>query len=245
MISESGSSQDEVETVAVGREDAAAGRVQVLAPGMQLGRYLIIEELGAGGMGLVLRGYDPKLQREVALKVLRSDVLEDEARARMVREARAMAKLSHPNVVAVYDVETSEQGVMLVMEYVPGQTLRQWLKQNRAWQDVVRAFVSAGRGLAAAHEAGLLHRDFKPSNVLVAERDGRVRVTDFGLARAQGREETVHAESIEGARSTDDSAEALTDPSSRRSSSWKAWSGHISASTSRLRPISDRRCDTR
>ena len=145
----------------------------------------------------MLRAYDPKLQREVALKEVRGDVLDAESKARLVAEARAMAKLSHPNVGGVYDVESVEFGArVLVMEYVAGQTLRSWLRgSEQGWQAIVQAFIDAGRGLAAAHVVGLLHRDFKPANVLVAplssraERagglmDGRtVKVTDFGLAK--------------------------------------------------------------
>ncbi len=147
-------------------------------------RYVPIGELGRGGMGVVERAYDPTLQREVALKVLRTDSMDEEHERRMVREARAMARLSHPNVVAVYDVELdSSMGVLMVMEYVPGGTLRQWLRdQERSWSSIVDAFVQAGRGLAAGHDKGILHRDFKPSNVLVAS-DGIFKVTDFGIAK--------------------------------------------------------------
>ncbi|MEM7153738.1 MAG: serine/threonine-protein kinase [Myxococcota bacterium] len=151
--------------------------------GTRLGRYVVIDELGRGAMGRVLRAYEPKLQREVALKVLRADVMNTQAQERMLREARIMAQLSHPNVVAVYDVETDpEKGVLLAMELVSGTTLRRWLRKGPEWPDILRVFVAAGRGLAAAHAEGLLHRDFKPSNVLVSE-DGRVKVTDFGLAK--------------------------------------------------------------
>ena len=153
--------------------------------GSALDRYVVIEEIGRGGMGVVLRAYDPKLQREVALKVLRAASAESEAR--LVREARAMAQLSHPNVVAVYDVavrdEDAQSQVALAMEFVPGTDLRHWLEQqDRGCDEVLEAFAAAGQGLAAAHSEGLLHRDFKPGNVLVGD-DGRVRVTDFGLAR--------------------------------------------------------------
>ncbi len=150
---------------------------------LRVGRYVVLEEIGRGGMGRVVRAYDPKLQREVALKEVRRETLGPSGARRLVAEARAMAKLSHPNVVAVYDVEEVEDGeVVLVMEYVAGQTLGAWLREPRSWAEILRRFVPAGRGLAAAHAAGLLHRDFKPENVLVGA-DGRVRVTDFGLAR--------------------------------------------------------------
>jgi len=154
--------------------------------GWSRGRYLVLEQVGSGGMGRVFRAYDPKLQREVALKLLHTHVLGAEAQARLVREARAMAMLSHPNVVAVHDVDDTPAGVMLVMELVPGQTLRAWLRaSSRPWSEIVARFREAGRGLAAAHAAGLLHRDFKPSNVLVPER-GAAKVTDFGLAKLDG-----------------------------------------------------------
>jgi serine/threonine-protein kinase len=144
----------------------------------------VLEEVGRGAMGRVVRAYDPKLEREVALKEVRASVLDAETTRRLVTEARAMAKVSHPNVVAVFDVEEATSGeLVLVMEYVRGTTLREWFGESlRDWRAVVRTFVAAGRGLAAAHDAGLLHRDFKPTNVLVAG-DGTVKVTDFGLAK--------------------------------------------------------------
>jgi tetratricopeptide (TPR) repeat protein/tRNA A-37 threonylcarbamoyl transferase component Bud32 len=154
--------------------------------GSNVGRYVVLEEIGHGAMGRVRRAYDPKLQREVALKSVRREALGHEGARRMVAEARAMAKLSHPNVVAVYDVEELDAAaVVLVMEYVAGQTLTAWLAGERSWQEIVAHFRRAGRGLAAAHAASLLHRDFKPDNVLVAEHDV-VKVTDFGLAKIAG-----------------------------------------------------------
>jgi eukaryotic-like serine/threonine-protein kinase len=191
-------SQDEDETAVVGPSgsscDAPRAAPDATVPriGGQLGRYLVIEELGRGGMGVVLRAYDPKLQREVALKFVRTDAFEVSSQARLVREARAMARLAHPHVVAVYDVELGED-VMVVMEYVPGMTLGRWLeRETRAYEEIVERFVAAGRGLAAAHAEGLLHRDFKLDNVLVGE-DERVRVTDFGLARVS---ESASRESV-------------------------------------------------
>jgi tetratricopeptide (TPR) repeat protein len=152
-------------------------------PGQSLGRYFVIEPIGDGGMGRVLRAYDPKLEREVALKLLHPNVLDADAQARLVREARAMAMLSHPNVVAVYDVDDTPWGVMLVMELVRGRTLGAWVRGgDHSWSSIVARFIEAGRGLAAAHAAGLLHRDFKPSNVLIPE-PGAAKVTDFGLAK--------------------------------------------------------------
>src|SRR5687768_8461743 len=129
-----------VEEIGFTPDDPRGGSTLAQSPGAgaRLGRYLVIDELGRGGMGLVLRAYDPKLQREVALKRLRTTAIDESAQARLVREARAMAKLSHPNVVAVYDVETSGRDVVLAMEYVPGATLRQWLRaEPRSWQAIV------------------------------------------------------------------------------------------------------------
>ncbi|AEI68392.1 protein kinase domain-containing protein [Corallococcus macrosporus] len=158
----------------------------LLAKGTEVGRYLVLERLGTGGMGVVYLAYDPELDRRVALKLLREAALGLDAeagRAHLLREAQAMARVAHPHVVAVYDVGTFGGQVFLAMEYVESQTLRQWLRAApRSWRQVRDIFVEAGRGLAAAHAAGLVHGDFKPENVLVG-RDGRVRVTDFGLAR--------------------------------------------------------------
>ena len=171
------------QTIAIG--DASAPAAEYTDAGGRLGRYIVIEELGRGGMGRVLRGYDPRLQREVALKVLPTRSMSEEGRARMVSEARAMARVSHPNVVAVYDVEDhGDHGLVLAMEYVAGQTLREWLRaETRPWTQIIERFCLAGQALVAAHAEGLLHRDFKPANVLVSS-SGEVKVTDFGLAKS-------------------------------------------------------------
>src|SRR6266568_1194931 len=152
-------------------------------------RYEVLEPIGTGGMGVVYAARDSKLRRTVALKMLQPAGGEAQAsqarmRERLLREARAMARLSHPNVLAVYDVGELDGQVFLAMELVQGRTLTAWLgEERRSWREVLDVFLDAARGLAAAHAAGLIHRDFKPDNVLVGE-DGRVRVTDFGLASA-------------------------------------------------------------
>ncbi len=158
-----------------------------LARGEALGRYLVLDRVGVGGMGAVYAAFDPELDRRVALKLLLEDPGGQEEPAarqrRLIREARAMARLAHPNVIAVHDVGTFGERVFIAMEFVAGPTLAHWLREERSQAEVLKVFAQAGRGLAAAHDAGLVHRDFKPDNVLVGD-DGRVRVTDFGLARA-------------------------------------------------------------
>ncbi len=157
---------------------------QRIAPGTTLGRYVVQEPLGSGAMGVVYAAHDRGLDRRVALKLLHPTVADSpEAQARLQREAWAMARLSHPNVLAVFDVGTVGDQVFVAMELVEGATLRQWLASSpRPMAEVLALFLQAGRGLAAAHAAGLVHRDFKPDNVLV-DVTGRARVTDFGLAR--------------------------------------------------------------
>jgi serine/threonine protein kinase len=155
--------------------------------GDRVGRYIVLSTLGVGGMGVVFTAHDPQLGRKVALKLLRSAlaVSSQDARTRLRREAQAIAQLSHPNVVSIYDVGTTEDGALYIaMEFVEGDTLTAWLrKYPRDWREILDLFRQAARGLLAAHGVGLLHRDFKPDNVLVGG-DGRVRVTDFGLARS-------------------------------------------------------------
>ncbi len=154
-----------------------------------IGRFQVIRRLGSGGMGVVYAAWDEALNRKVALKVLRTRTglsKRDTGRKRLQREAQAMAKLSHPNVVAIYDVGVLDEQIFLAMEFVKGVTLTRWLRaERRPWREVLAVFVQAGRGLAAAHRAGIIHRDFKPDNVLI-DGDNRVRVVDFGLARADG-----------------------------------------------------------
>jgi serine/threonine protein kinase len=160
---------------------------RTLSIGDRVGRYLVLSSLGAGGMGVVFAAYDPQLDRKIALKLLRSGVAvsSKDARTRLQREAQAIAQLSHPNVVSVYDVGTTVEGdLYIAMEFVEGDTLTTWLgKYPRTWRETIDVFLQAARGLHSAHRVGLLHRDFKPDNVLVGG-DGRVRVTDFGLARS-------------------------------------------------------------
>jgi hypothetical protein len=163
--------------------DEAAGRSSPLRRGDSISRYAILSELGRGGMGVVYRAFDPQLDREVALKLLIFGDESERGRVRLLREAKATAKVRHPNVVAVHDAGEIDGRMFVAMELVDGITVRAWLRQaRRSWRDVLRIMIPAGEGLAAAHAAALVHRDFKPENVMV-EGSGRVRVLDFGLAR--------------------------------------------------------------
>jgi serine/threonine protein kinase len=154
-----------------------------LGKGALVGRYRVIERLGAGGMGVVYRAHDPQLDREVALKLLRSARSGEQVSVlRMLREAKSAAKIRHPNVVTVYDAGEIDGHVFIAMELMRGTDLSKWFGRRPAWRDVVRVMLQAAQGLRAAHVAGLIHRDFKPDNV-VLEDDGNVKVLDFGLAR--------------------------------------------------------------
>ena len=159
------------------------GEAEDLPSGSQFGRYRIEDRLGRGGMGTVYAARDPLLDRRVALKVLHHSVTElHDVRERILREGRALARLSHPSVVAIYDVGEEDGRLFLTMELVTGATLRAWLRTPRPWRDVLAVFVQAADALAAAHAAGVVHGDFKPDNVIVSN-EGRAFVTDFGLAR--------------------------------------------------------------
>ncbi len=158
-----------------------------LPRGTLVGRYVVLDVLGEGGMGVVYRAFDPELDRMVAVKLLQAKPGGSQSaaggQAWLLREAQALARLSHPNVVAVHDVGSLPgDQVFVAMELVAGKTLREWLKTPRSWRDVMPIMLEAGAGLVAAHHAHLIHRDFKPDNVIVGE-DGRARVMDFGLAR--------------------------------------------------------------
>src|SRR3954469_24060107 len=169
-----------------GTMTAAARTATADAPvplGATLGRYRLERELGAGAMGVVHAAFDPDLERRIALKVLKGAIATAEARDRLLREARAMARLSHPNVVTVHEVGTAGGRDFVAMELIHRESVAEWLRAaRRPAAAILDAFLAAGRGLAAAHAAGIVHRDFKPHNVL-RSRDGRIVVTDFGLAR--------------------------------------------------------------
>ncbi|HET9991658.1 MAG TPA: serine/threonine-protein kinase, partial [Kofleriaceae bacterium] len=147
----------------------------------RIGRYMFRRVVGSGGMGVVVAAHDPELDREVAIKLVAAGDEADDARP--LREAQTMARLSHPNVVQVYEMIRLGARTAIVMQLVEGEDLGAWYaREERSWRTALEVYSQAGRGLAAAHRAGIVHRDFKPSNVLI-DRDGVVRVTDFGLAR--------------------------------------------------------------
>jgi len=153
-------------------------------------RFTILKKLGEGGMGSVYAAYDSALDRRVAVKVVRSDRRASAdpvtPRAQLLREAQAMARLSHPNVVAIHEVGEIGEGVFVVLELVDGTTMHEWLRERaRGWREIVDAFVQVGQGLAAAHDAGLVHRDVKPANVMI-RRDGRIQIGDFGVVSMSG-----------------------------------------------------------
>ncbi len=175
--------EDELGRTATAPASSSAPAIPAAPVGATLGRYRLERELGSGGMGVVHAAFDPDLERRIALKVLRTAETDD-ARGRLLREARAMARLAHPNVVTVHEVGSASGRDYVAMELIVGETLADWLRATpRDPHAILQAFVDAGRGLAAAHAAGIVHRDFKPHNVL-RSRESRIVVTDFGLARS-------------------------------------------------------------
>ncbi|MEM9461008.1 MAG: serine/threonine-protein kinase [Myxococcota bacterium] len=171
---------------------------EIPAIGGHLGHYLVLDRLGSGAMGTVVEAHDQTLDRRVAIKLLQERRGERQER-RLLREAQALARLSHPNVVQVYEVGEANGRLFIAMELVVGQTLDRWLARPRAWRETLSAYVQAGEGLAAAHAEGLVHRDFKPSNCIIDER-GRVKVLDFGLARESGEHSESTIKTIQEAR---------------------------------------------
>ena len=179
--------------------------VPMLTESGRIGRFRVLDRLGAGGMGVVYTAYDEKLDRKVAIKLMYPREGDQSRTAlRLHREAQAMARLSHPNVVQVFEVGEYRDSLFLAMEFVQGPTLDAWLREApRSWREIVAMHVQAGHGLAAAHRAGLVHRDYKPSNVIVSQ-DGRARVLDFGLVR--------HGDTSEGAAAARPLSELLPTP---------------------------------
>jgi tetratricopeptide (TPR) repeat protein/predicted Ser/Thr protein kinase len=201
---------------------AAKRRGGQLGRGDVVGRYVVLSKLGAGGMGVVYAAYDPELDRKVAVKMLLADPsgasMPTEGRSRLLREAQALAKFSHPEIVAVYDVGEHEAGVWLAMEFVDGRTLSGWAREHaRGWREVLDVMVAAGRGVAAAHAAGLVHRDLKPDNIMVGN-DGRVRVMDFGLTRSQAEAVSTPVSAPEDAALSSSHREQLSGPLTQQGS---------------------------
>jgi len=181
---------------------SAGPQGETVGSGSRIGRFVIGKQLGVGGMGVVYAAEDPELGRQVAVKLLRGAVARDSAVAakRIMREARLAARVAHPNLVSIYEVGQHDGRVFIAMELVAGSSLTAWLRERpRSPKEILAVFVDAGRGLAAAHAAGVVHRDFKPDNVLVGK-DGRARVTDFGLARRGADDGTSSTSEDERAR---------------------------------------------
>ncbi len=179
-------------------EAAAAGSAPVSLL-RRVSQFVLLERLGAGGMGVVFAAFDEKLERKVAIKLVATHGGNERAQQRLLLEAQAQARLSHPNVVTIYEVDTlPEGGLFIAMELVKGPTLGDWQDTGaRTWQEIVAMYTAAGEGLAAAHRGGVVHRDFKPDNVLVGD-DGRVRVADFGLAFAAESEDAALTGAADG-----------------------------------------------
>ena len=199
----------------IDREDEG-DEVVDFAAGAKLGRYVVLAHMGGGGMGVVYSAYDPELDRRIALKLMHQrstdEAAAERASKRLLAEAKAMARLSHPNVITVHDVGTIDERVFIAMEYVDGVPLSEWMRDpSRDWRERLDMFLRAARGLQAAHAVGLVHRDFKPDNVLVGA-DGRVRVLDFGLAqRFDEVDGSLRPITRDGARPTREGSRELSD----------------------------------
>jgi serine/threonine protein kinase len=149
----------------------------------RVGQYALVKQLGEGGQGTVWAAYDEKLDRRVAVKLLQPELNQERAEARLLKEARALAKISHPNVVQVHEADEHEGGVYVVMEFIKGRTVDVWiLEDDPSWETILDVYQQVAKGLTAAHEAGLVHRDVKPQNILVNE-DGDAKLVDFGLVK--------------------------------------------------------------
>jgi len=212
------------------RRQVASALFGEVVPLPQVGRFQVEKILGSGGMGVVYAAHDPQLGRKVALKLLQPLTSGDRARERLLREAQAMAQLQHPNVVGVYEAGVHGDQVYVAMEYVENGTLGDWLRvRPRSWQEVVDMLLQAGEGLTAAHAAGLVHRDFKPANILMSA--GRARISDFGLART-----TSTAEQLE--RTAEDSSGMLLGAPLTRTGSLLGTPAYMAAEQLRGEPAS-------
>ncbi len=209
-----GGPEDPTQTL-VGSGERRRDKITV---GNMLGRYVILSELGRGGMSVVYIAYDPTLDRRVALKVVRGDTLTEAHRARLHREAQALARLSHPAVVTVFEVGDLADDTFVAMELVEGMTFRDWCKEPRTWREIVRLLVGAGRGLAAAHAAGIVHRDVKPDNIVVSS-TGAVKLVDFGLARDLGDRSVDSVDGMSGLSGDPDPGDSTSELSSSSTSS--------------------------
>jgi WD40 repeat protein len=198
---------DDPELTAAG-DSAPSTATRKLPEHRQLGHYVLLDELGRGGMGVVYAAHDSKLGRKVAIKMLRSEG-GPKLQRRLIREAQAMAKLAHPNVVSVHEIGEHQGAAFIVMDHVEGQTLRQWLAgAPRSVAEILAVFMAAGRGLAAIHEAGFIHRDFKPDNLMIRD-SGQVLVMDLGIARA-GADALTSAVAVTGFDGSDHTVGDLT-----------------------------------
>ncbi|HLT37033.1 MAG TPA: serine/threonine-protein kinase [Enhygromyxa sp.] len=207
---------------------------------VRLGHYVLLHKLGRGGMGIVYAAYDERLDRRVAIKLLRARGRK-RARLRLKREAQALARLSHPNVVQIHDVGEFEKRPFLVMELIDGATLGEWrTERRRSRAEILEVFLAAGRGLAAAHQQGLIHRDFKPDNVMIRH-DGRVVVMDFGLARGDERSDSPPVDDLEltdsGEISGEDSPAPDSDGDRSASTGESSQSGPGPRSSELARPL--------